>query len=138
MTSATEFSQSRRLAGQIARALATILLIIVLSQALAALLFSHQVIWWRLGSMFAASLVAISIAARICLAKSVYWQIPLQSVALAFLLVGVPVLISALFSDWRELFGSVGLLAGSCVALGFVTAWLLRRLQARIPDDLEA
>ena len=138
MTSASTFSDRRRIAGLVALALATIALVIVLSQSLGALLFSHHVIWLRLYFMFAASLAMTCIAASICRAKSVYWQIPLQAVALSFLLVGIPVLISTIFSDWQKLLGSTGLFASACVVLGFVAAWLLRRLQARIPNDPEA
>jgi hypothetical protein len=138
MTSATEFSQCRRLSGQIALVLAAILLTIVLSLGIAALLFSYQIVWWRFGVGFAVSIASVFIAARICLAKSVYWQIPLQAIAYAFLIVGIPILVDTLFSNWRALLGSTGLLAASCTVLGFVAAWVLRRLQARMPDDIEA
>ena len=138
MTSANQFSERRRIAGQVAIASATIVLVIVLSQSLGALLFSQHVIWFRLYVMFAVSLFLIAGAAIACRARSVYWQIPLQSVALASLLVGIPVIVSAVFSDWHVLLGPTGFRTGACVALGFVTGWLLLRLQERIPNAPEA
>ena len=71
-------------------------------------------------------------------AKSLLWQITLNCFALSALVVGIRILITAIFTQWQLLLGQIGLMGIAFVSVGAGAAWLMKVLQARLLPEQDA
>ena len=109
-----------------------IVLLVVLGQVAATLVLPPHPLTFR---VFVGAAVALLLLGSACLAlrdASILWQIPLQSLAVAAIAVGVGTLIRVASDDWNLLFSSLGLRVAASLAIGTGAGWLMRRLQVRL------
>lgn len=92
----------------------------------------QELVALRAGIGLALSSVVLVAASTALHAKSPLWQIPLNCFALSTLLVGVRILITALFTHWQLLLGQIGLVGIAWVVVGAAAAWLMKALQTRL------
>ena len=92
----------------------------------------------RAGIGLALSSVVLAAASVALHAKSVLWQIPLNCFALSALVVGIRILITAIFTQWQLLLGQIGLMGIAFVSVGAGAAWLMKVLQARLLPEQDA
>jgi hypothetical protein len=98
----------------------------------------RELVLLRAGIGLALSSVVLVAASTALHAKSLLWQIPLNCLALSTLVVGIRILITALFTHWQLLLGQIGLLGIAFVSVGATAAWLMKVLQARLLPEQDA
>ena len=109
-----------------------------LYQLAATVVFPDHVLASQALAIAVAGFTSLLCACVVLRDTSALWQIPLQALALAAIVVGVSALGSAAFYNWRALVGGLGLKASACLAIGLGTVWLMRRLQVRFLPGKDA
>ncbi|HJY07509.1 MAG TPA: hypothetical protein VJ323_14415 [Bryobacteraceae bacterium] len=120
----------RLLAGTGLLTLARIGLLVALADVISSLVFVWRPtgpgLWYVLGP----SILMLVAACVVFRDLSLLWQVTLQTLAVAGVLVGASVILNTLFRDWRGLLSVASMLAVVSIAFGVGCAVLMRRLQA--------
>jgi uncharacterized membrane protein len=110
--------------------LARIGLLVALADVVSSLVFVWRPtgpgLWYVLGP----SILMLVAACVVFRDLSLLWQVTLQTLAVAGVLVGASVILNTLFRDWRGLLSVASMLAVVSIAFGVGCAVLMRRLQA--------
>ena len=92
----------------------------------------------RVAICFLLAFTALVLACVALRTKSPLWQIPLGAFALAAVVMGVRVLITALLNDWHLLLGKTGVVGATCLLAGIAAGGLMKLLQARLLPQQDA
>ena len=74
---------------------------------------------------FGLSFAVSCLASFVLRSASLLWQVPLFCFGWAALVIGVSMLLTALFTNWQLLFGMFGVVGGTCLLVGTVVSWAM-------------
>lgn len=101
--------------------------------AFADVVLSSVLVWLLPGPglvpVLCASVVLLLLACAVLRDASLLWQVTLQALAVAGIVVGISLLMNALFHDWRSLISFPAVLAVAAIVGGIGCGVLLRKLQ---------
>lgn len=128
--SAMKHDGVRLIAGTALLVLARIGLLVTLVDVVTSMVFIWRPtgpgLWYVLGP----SILMLLAACVIFRELSLVWQVVLQTLAIAGVVVGASVILNTLVRDWRGLLSVPAVLAVGSIAFGVGCAVLMRRLQA--------
>jgi hypothetical protein len=121
---------SRLMAGAAFLVLARIGLLVTLANVVLSLVFIWRPVGPGLWYVLGPSVLMLVVASILFRDLSLIWQVTLQALAAAGIIVGIAVILNTAFRDWRGLLSVPAVLAIGSIAFGVGCAVLMRWLQS--------